>query len=81
MGVLFFGTGYVGLISGACLAEVGCDLVSVDVDTVKVDNLNTYILSVWEAGLQAILKRNVADGRRCFADPHFMAAVTCFRYS
>ena len=81
MGILFFGTGYVGLVSGACLTEVGYDLVCVDVDTVKVDYLNLYILPILEAGLQAILKRNAADGRRCFGDPHFIAAVTCSRYS
>jgi UDPglucose 6-dehydrogenase len=66
MKISIFGTGYVGLVSGACLAEVGHDVVCVDVDPIKIDNLNVGILPIWEPGLDLLVKRNVKEGRLHF---------------
>ena len=76
MKISIFGTGYVGLVSGACLAEVGHDVVCVDVDAVKIDNLNKGILPIWEPGLQTIVDRNSAEGRLHFTT----AAVYAVRH-
>ena len=61
-----YGTGYVGLVSGACLAEVGHDVVCVDVDTQKVEQLNAGVIPIWEPGLQSLVERNVREGRLHF---------------
>ena len=66
MKISIFGTGYVGLVSGACLAEVGHHVVCVDVDAVKVENLDNGILPIWEPGLEALVKRNANEGRLHF---------------
>ena len=61
-----FGTGYVGLVTGACLAEVGHNVVCIDVDQRKIDALKAGIIPIWEPGLEAIVKRNVAEQRLRF---------------
>ena len=66
MKLSIFGTGYVGLVSGACLAEVGHHVVCMDVDPVKITNLNAGILPIWEPGLAALVERNVKEGRLQF---------------
>lgn len=66
MNISIFGTGYVGLVSGTCLAEVGHHVVCMDVDPVKIEKLKTGILPIWEPGLEALLERNVAEGRLHF---------------
>jgi len=66
MKLSIFGTGYVGLVTGACLAEVGHDVVCIDIDRDKVDQLNRGILPIWEPGLDAIVERNVAENRLAF---------------
>ena len=66
MKVSIFGTGYVGLVTGACLAEVGHDVVCVDVDRDKIDRLNNGELPIFEPGLDAIVARNVAAGNLHF---------------
>ena len=66
MKVSIFGTGYVGLVTGACLAEVGHTVLCADVDQAKVENLRQGILPIWEPGLEEIVKRTTADGRLRF---------------
>ena len=66
MKLTIFGTGYVGLVTGACLAEVGHDVVCIDIDQGKIDRLNEGVLPIWEPGLDAIVARNVAEGRLRF---------------
>jgi len=70
MNISIFGTGYVGLVSGACLAEVGHNVVCVDVDHNKIEKLKTGILPIWEPGLDALVERNMMEGRLNFTtDP------------
>ncbi|WP_028838075.1 UDP-glucose dehydrogenase family protein [Thermomonas fusca] len=66
MRVCIFGTGYVGLVTGTCLAEVGHDVVCVDVDAAKVEGLNNGIVPIYEPGLTPMVKANHAAGRLRF---------------
>jgi len=66
MRVCIFGTGYVGLVTGTCLAEVGHDVVCVDIDQPKVDGLNRGIIPIYEPGLEPMVKANHAAGRLRF---------------
>jgi UDPglucose 6-dehydrogenase len=66
MDISIFGTGYVGLVSGACLAEVGHNVVCTDVDPVKLEKLKKGVLPIWEPGLEALVERNVIEGRLHF---------------
>ncbi|HZH44541.1 MAG TPA: UDP-glucose/GDP-mannose dehydrogenase family protein [Lysobacter sp.] len=66
MRVTIFGTGYVGLVTGTCLAEVGHDVVCVDIDKNKVDGLNRGIIPIYEPGLEPMVKANHAAGRLHF---------------
>jgi len=66
MRVTIFGTGYVGLVTGTCLAEVGHDVVCVDIDQAKVDGLNRGILPIYEPGLEPLVKSNHATGKLRF---------------
>ena len=66
MKISIFGTGYVGLVSGACLAEVGHDVICMDKNQKKIEKLNRGIVPIWEPGLEALIQRNVATGRLNF---------------
>ncbi|HEX2595803.1 MAG TPA: UDP-glucose/GDP-mannose dehydrogenase family protein [Luteimonas sp.] len=66
MRVTIFGTGYVGLVTGTCLAEVGHDVVCVDIDAAKVDGLNRGVIPIYEPGLEPMVKANHAAGRLKF---------------
>ncbi len=63
MKVTIFGSGYVGLVTGACLAEVGNHVVCVDVDAAKIDLLNGGGVPIYEPGLDGLVGRNRAAGR------------------
>jgi UDPglucose 6-dehydrogenase len=66
MNISIFGTGYVGLVSGACLAEVGHNVICMDVDPVKIENLKTGNLPIWEPGLDALVERTAKEERLHF---------------
>lgn len=58
MKVTVFGTGYVGLVTGTCLAEVGHDVICVDVDAAKIDALNSGVIPIYEPGLDELVLNN-----------------------
>ncbi len=66
MKISIFGSGYVGLVTGACLANVGNHVVSADVDEQKVARLNAGEVPIFEPGLDDIIERNRTDGRLVF---------------
>lgn len=66
MKVTVFGSGYVGLVTGACLAEVGNDVMCVDIDQNKIDMLNRGEIPIYEPGLEKIIENNSAAGRISF---------------
>jgi len=70
MNVTIFGSGYVGLVTGACLAEVGNNVMCVDVDPAKIDLLNNGGVPIYEPGLEEMVARNREAGRLSFTtDP------------
>jgi UDPglucose 6-dehydrogenase len=66
MKITVVGTGYVGLVSGACLAEVGNDVLCLDLDPAKIKMLEDGGIPIFEPGLQEMVRRNVAAGRLHF---------------
>ena len=70
MKISIFGTGYVGLVTGACLAESGHDVYCVDIDEEKIDLLNSGQIPIYEPGLKDLVSRNLAAERIHFStDP------------
>ena len=67
MKVVIAGSGYVGLVTGACLADIGVDVCCIDVDAQKIDNLKKGILPIFEPGLEDIINRNVKSNRLHFS--------------
>ena len=86
MNVTIVGTGYVGLVTGACLAELGNNVFCLDVDQAKINLLNAGGMPIHEPGLEEIIQRNVEEGRLvfssdaaasvAFADVQFIAVGT-----
>jgi UDPglucose 6-dehydrogenase len=66
MKLSFLGTGYVGLVSGACMAEIGHTVVCADVDEKKIALLRKGVMPIYEIGLDEVVERNVKEGRLRF---------------
>ncbi len=65
--VTIFGTGYVGLVTGACLADIGHQVLCVDIDADKIDALNRSEIPIFEPGLDSVVLRNQREGRLRFS--------------
>src|SRR5690606_30531386 len=66
MKIAVVGTGYVGLVAGACLAETGNDVVCADIDAGKIARLNRGEIPIYEPGLEPLIENNLAAGRLRF---------------
>lgn len=67
MRITVVGTGYVGLVTGTCLAETGNDVLCIDIDQAKVDKLKNKIIPIFEPGLDILFSRNVKENRLHFS--------------
>lgn len=70
MKIAIIGTGYVGLVTGVCLAEIGHDVTCIDIDEQKVKKLGSGISPIYEPGLEELLKKNISDKKLRFTLSH-----------
>jgi len=70
MKLTMIGAGYVGLVSGACFADLGNDVTCLDVDEEKINKLRSGIMPIYEPGLSDMVKRNVSEGRLRFSSKY-----------
>ena len=77
MKIAMIGSGYVGLVSGACFADFGHEVICVDKDPAKIEQLNQNIMPIFEPGLAALVERNVTGGRLSFSGDLADAVKDC----
>ena len=77
MKIAIVGSGYVGLVTGTCFSEVGIDIVCVDIDQKKIENLKKGIIPIFEPGLEEMLTRNAKKGRLNFSTSIAEALIDC----
>ena len=81
MKICVIGTGYVGLVAGTCLADMGNDVICVDNDLEKLKKLHEGIVPIYEPGLEELIRANVAEGRLKFSsdlDAAVKQSLVCF---
>ncbi|MEX2359680.1 MAG: UDP-glucose/GDP-mannose dehydrogenase family protein [Gammaproteobacteria bacterium] len=81
MKIAVIGTGYVGLVTGTCFAEMGNDVICVDIDATKIDRLRAGEIPIYEPGLEEMVERNVREGRLIFTTGYkegLEDATVCF---
>ncbi len=81
MKICIFGAGYVGLVAAACFAESGNNVITVDIDKTRIDNLKQGIIPIYEPGLKEMIVRNQTEGRLSFTldmEEAVKASLVCF---
>lgn len=77
MKITVVGTGYVGLVTGACFAEVGHEVTCIDIDSKKIGLLKLGVMPFYEPGLDTLVERNTLDGRLKFIDNYSLIDPEC----